>query len=120
MYSSFDATSKGYMSLFCEEAERRWSEEKTNDSLLNLAAVQLLGLAYMGDGKDHHVLTYLSEANAMGIRMGLFGVEPPTAAGMAREIASDLQNATSYAAWGTFNWIMQVDKPEAEAKRPEC
>ncbi|KAM6529156.1 hypothetical protein FALCPG4_007302 [Fusarium falciforme] len=91
-----------------EEAEKRWSDDKATDSLSNLAGTQLLGLAYLGDGKDHYVLTYVSEANAMGTRMGLFGVKPDMVASKIREIAPELQNATSYAAWGTFNWIVHM------------
>lgn len=72
MYSAVDSTVQSFIPQFCEEAEKRWSLEKATDSLLNLAATQLLGLAYLGNGKDHYVLTYVSEVNAMGARMGLF------------------------------------------------
>ncbi|KAI3572557.1 hypothetical protein IWW34DRAFT_637377 [Fusarium oxysporum f. sp. albedinis] len=106
MYSGFNPSIKEYIPQFCEEAEHRWTDEKATDSLLNLASTQLLGLAYLGDGKDHHVLTYVSEANAMATRMGLFGVDPTEAARKAQEITPALQNATSHAAWGTFNWIV--------------
>lgn len=106
MYSGSDPSIKEYIPQFCAEAEHRWTDDKATDSLLNLASTQLLGLAYLGDGKDHHVLTYVSEANAMGTRMGLFGVDPTEAASKAQEIPPALQNATSYAAWGTFNWIV--------------
>ncbi|EXA30436.1 hypothetical protein FOVG_18172 [Fusarium oxysporum f. sp. pisi HDV247] len=106
MYSGFNPSIKEYIPQFCEEAEHRWTDEKATDSLLNLASTQLLGLAYLGDGKDHHVLTYVSEANAMATRMGLFGVDPTEAASKAQEITPALQNATSHAAWGTFNWIV--------------
>ncbi|KAM5381974.1 hypothetical protein ACJZ2D_002762 [Fusarium nematophilum] len=106
MYSASDPATKAHIPLFGEEAEKRWSDERVNDSLLNLASAQLLSLAYLGDGKDHFVLTYVSEANAMGIRMGLFGIKPTAAAEKAREVSPELQRATSYAAWGTFNWIV--------------
>jgi hypothetical protein len=106
MYSGSDPAIKEYTPQFCEEAEHRWTDEKPTDSLLNLASTQLLCLAYLGDGKDHYILTYVSEANAMATRMGLFGVDPVVAARKAQEIVPALQNATSYAAWGTFNWIV--------------
>jgi hypothetical protein len=106
MYSGIDPSIKEYIPLFCEEAEHRWSDEKATDSLLNLASTQLLCLAYLGDGRDHYILTYVSEANAMATRMGLFGVDPTEATMKAQEITPVLQNATSYAAWGAFNWIM--------------
>ncbi|KAJ3453967.1 hypothetical protein MRS44_018599 [Fusarium solani] len=111
--SASDPAAKEYTPQFREEAEKRWTDEKDTDTLLNLAGTQLLGLAYLGDGEDHYVLTYVSEANAMATRMGLFGVNPTVAAGKAREITPDLQNATSYAAWGTFNWIVDESVRES-------
>lgn len=57
MYSGYDPSIKEYIPQFCEEVERRWTDEKATDSLLNLASTQLLGLAYLGDGKDHYILT---------------------------------------------------------------
>lgn len=106
MYSALDRTVKKYTSQFCEEAERRWSEEKSKDSFLTLAGTQLLGLAYIGDGKDHYVLTYISEANSMGTRLGLFGVDPTVVTPKTREESPEFQSAISYAAWGSFNWIV--------------
>ncbi|EWZ88210.1 hypothetical protein BFJ70_g13905 [Fusarium oxysporum] len=106
MYSAVDSTVQSFIPQFCEEAENRWSLEKATDSLMNLAATQLLGLAYLGNGKDHYVLTYVSEVNAMGARMGLFGVEQSVAISKAKQVSPELQSATSYAAWGTFNWIV--------------
>ncbi|KAF4464291.1 Nitrogen assimilation transcription factor nit-4 [Fusarium albosuccineum] len=106
MYSAYDPAIKPYIAQFSDEAEGRWTKEKPTDSLLRLAGTQLLGLAYLGDGKDHYVLTYVAEANAMGTRMGLFGIDPQVAAIKAREIAPELRNASSYAAWGAFNWIV--------------
>ncbi|KAM0507994.1 hypothetical protein ACHAP8_000199 [Fusarium lateritium] len=76
------------------------------DSLLTLAATELLGLGYLGNGKDHYVLTYVSEVNSMGRRMGLFGVDSGVAVAKAKQVSPDMQSATSYTAWGTFNWIV--------------
>ncbi|PTD03692.1 hypothetical protein HYE67_000620 [Fusarium culmorum] len=64
------------------------------DSLLTLAATELLGLGCLGRGNDHYAFTYVSEVNSMGP----FGVEPSVAVEKAKK-----------AAWGTFNWIVQVD-----------
>jgi hypothetical protein len=105
MYSALDPSVTEYTSQFCKEAERSWSEEKSTDSLLTLAGAQLLGLAYMGDGKDH-VLTYIAEANSMGPRLGLFGVDHTTDMPKTEEESPELRGATSYAAWGSFNWIV--------------
>ncbi|KAF5656701.1 nitrogen assimilation transcription factor nit-4 [Fusarium heterosporum] len=106
MYTSVDSSAKEFTQQFCEEAEKRWSLEKSTDSLLTLAATQLLGFSYMGNGKDHYVLTFVSEVNSMGTRMGLFGVETSVAISKAKQVSPELQSATSYAAWGTFNWIV--------------
>ncbi|KAF4996042.1 hypothetical protein FGRMN_4742 [Fusarium graminum] len=106
MYTSIDSSAKEFTQQFCEEAEKRWSLEKSTDSLLTLAATQLLGFSYMGNGKDHYVLTYVSEVNSMGTRMGLFGVETSVAISKAKQVSPELQSATSHTAWGTFNWIV--------------
>jgi hypothetical protein len=106
MYSGIDSAVQKYIPEFCEETEKRRSLEKTKDSLLTLAAIELLGLGYMGNGKDHYVLTFVSEVNSMGRRLGLFGVEQSVAIENAKQVSPDMQSATSYAAWGTFNWIV--------------
>ena len=106
MYSALDPTVKEYTPQFSEETEKRWAEDKSKDSLLTLAGIPLLGLAYLGDGKDHYALTYVSEANSMGTRMGFFGTEHTVAMPKVREVNSELQSATSYAAWGSFNWLV--------------
>ncbi|RFN50197.1 nitrogen assimilation transcription factor nit-4 [Fusarium flagelliforme] len=106
MYSALDPTVKEYTPQFSEETEKRWAEDKSTDSLLTLARIPLLGSAYLGDGKDHYALTYVSEANSMGTRMGFFGTEHAVAMPKVREVNSELQSATSYAAWGTFNWLV--------------
>ncbi|KAH7247419.1 uncharacterized protein BKA55DRAFT_739434 [Fusarium redolens] len=106
MYSALDPTVKSYTPQFSDETEKRWAEDKSTDSLLTLAGIPLLGLSYLGDGKDHYALTYVSEANSMGTRMGFFGTEHTVAMPKVREVNSELQSATSYAAWGTFNWLV--------------
>ncbi|KIL91963.1 nitrogen assimilation transcription factor nit-4 [Fusarium avenaceum] len=106
MYTSIDPTAKEFTQQFCKAAEELWAVEKSTDSLLTLAATQLLGLAYLGNGKDHYVLTFVSEVNSMGTRLGLFGVETSVAISKAKQVSLELQSATSYAAWGTFNWIV--------------
>ncbi|KAM5358605.1 hypothetical protein ACJA88_014472 [Fusarium oxysporum] len=106
MYSALDPTVKEYTPQFSEETEKRWTEDKSTDPLLTLAGIPLLGLAYLGVGKDHYALTYASEANSMGTRMGFFGTEHTVAMPKVREVNSELQSATSYAAWGSFNWLV--------------
>jgi hypothetical protein len=106
MYSALDPTIKEYTPQFSDETEKRWAEDKSMDSILTLAGMPLLGLAYLGDGKDHYALMYVSEVISMGTRMGLFGTEHTFVLSEVREVNSELQSVTCYAAWGTFNWVV--------------
>lgn len=77
-----------------------------NDTILNAASAQLLSLAYLGQGKDHYVLKFLSAAIQMGKRLFLLDVDPL----LARRNLANLSHATkrrmSYTAWGLFNWAV--------------
>lgn len=111
MYSSIDPKTDAFSMNFCTEAERLWAIERSNgrDSILNIAAAEFLCLGYLGHGRDHAILAYVSEASDMGVRMGLFGrdnndtmEEADESPGVAdKAIAS----ARMHAAWGVFNWI---------------
>ncbi|EYB29443.1 hypothetical protein FG05_13346 [Fusarium graminearum] len=76
---------------FVLKTEKRWSLEKMTDSLLTLAATELLGLGCLGRGNDHYAFTYVSEVNSMGP----FGVEPSVAIEKAKKVSLDVQSATS-------------------------
>jgi hypothetical protein len=103
---------------FCAEAERLWKEEREEevsfDSVLNVAAAEFLCLGYLGQGRNHMVLTYLNEATSMGRRMGLFGGENSGLATDASVVETDtLDDANSgresrrarmFTAWGLFNF----------------
>ena len=89
----------------CNAAEKNW-EEGLPDALPNLAALSLLSLAYIGHGKDHCVLTYRNEACQMAQRMGFLGVSPEDSQRVYRDTPEYLRSPTSYAAWGTFNWLV--------------
>ncbi|KAK7917103.1 hypothetical protein PG985_010711 [Apiospora marii] len=104
MYSAIDKEVNKNAQLFCAEAERLWSEVKHTDTLLNMAGAQLLSLAFMGHGKDHACLKYLAEAVDMGVRLRLFGRVDAIGEETQREMSVDDQSATSFAAWGIFNW----------------
>ncbi|KAK8024103.1 hypothetical protein PG993_012169 [Apiospora rasikravindrae] len=104
MYSAIDKEVKKHARLFCAEAERLWLEAKHTDTLLNMAGAQLLSLAFMGHGKDHACLKYLTEAVNMGVRLKLFGRLDAIGEEDQRKMAVDDQSATSFAAWGIFNW----------------
>ncbi|PFH61554.1 hypothetical protein XA68_16977 [Ophiocordyceps unilateralis] len=106
MYSALDTTVDDLALCFCTEAERLWDTEKNNDSVLNLAAAQLLSMGYLGQGRNHVVLSYLRQASDMAVRMGLFGGdEDDRAAARMQKLTSEAVSAHLHAAWGTFNWI---------------
>lgn len=95
---------------FCTEAERLWAIEREagHDTVANMAAAELLCLGYLGQGRDHAILYYVSEASEMGIRMGLFGVKDQDGAEVQPDMADIIDDDArwrSHAAWGVFNWI---------------
>lgn len=70
-----------------------------------MAAAEFLSLGYLGQGRDHKMLVYLSEATDMGIRLGLFGVERRALPDEDSKLSAEAKGARGYAAWGVFNWI---------------
>lgn len=104
MYNSFDSDADDLVEPFCEEAERLWKLEGGQMSAINMVAAQFLSLAYLARGKDGAVLRYLAEAVRIGTSMGLFGVEPTVAQQRMGPLSPEAVRATSYSAWGIFNW----------------
>lgn len=112
MYSSIDPQTDALALSFCTEAEKLWNVERDNkrDSVLNIAATEFLCLGYLGQGRDHAILKYVTEASEMGVRMGLFGV-PDQNDGAGEEVGKPVQvtdqetKGRMHAAWGVFNWI---------------
>ncbi|KAF3060868.1 hypothetical protein CFAM422_010936 [Trichoderma lentiforme] len=106
MYSAVDPSMDGHAAAFCTEAESIWETEREIDAIPNLAAALFLSLGYLGQGRDHAVLSYISQATKMAMRLGLFGVEDN---GKARvkvdKMTAEAASAYLHAAWGSFNWI---------------
>ena len=110
MYSAIDPETDSLAIRFCTEAERLWATERENkrDSLTNIAAAEFLCLGYLGQGRDHAILAYVSEASSMGKRMGLFGAEGQDAMAEPNQCAEGVDaamKARMHASWGIFNWI---------------
>ena len=105
MYATVDQEAQSLASSFRREVERLWRAERDNDTILNMATVQFLSLAYIGQGRDHAVLLYLAEASNMGTRMGLFGVDRAAGKTLAG-LTSDARSAYKYTSWGVFNCVM--------------
>lgn len=109
MYSAFDAKADALALRFCAKAEALWAREQSHniDSPNNIVAAQFLSLGYLGHGRDHSVIRYLTAAAKMGARMGFFGI-----AGQASFTNSGSSTPTEeeeisrrYTAWGIFNWL---------------
>ncbi|KAK4082759.1 uncharacterized protein Triagg1_1649 [Trichoderma aggressivum f. europaeum] len=106
MYSTVDPSIDVHAATFCTEAESIWKTEKEHDSILNLAAALFLSLGYLGQGRDHAVLSYISQATKMAMRLGLFGVEDNGQAKVkVDKMTAEAASAYLHAAWGSFNWI---------------
>lgn len=69
MYSSIDSKTDVLAMNFCTEAEMLWAVERANrhDSIMNAAAAEFLCLGYLGQGRDHAILMYVSEVAEMGV-----------------------------------------------------
>ena len=110
MYSSIEPDTDVLAMSFCTEAEKLWAIERNNerDSLMNVAAAEFLCLGYLGQGRDHAILAYVSEAADMGTRLGLFSIEaqdPEREMDNSFNTKNDATRARAHAAWGVFNWI---------------
>lgn len=109
MYSLIEPTTIDFAMKFCTEAEALWRTERTHnrDSFTAMAAAEFLCLGYLGQGRNHVILTYVSEVSSMGGRLGLFsirGEDVATEASRPTESA-DFTRARDYASWGAFNWL---------------
>lgn len=112
MYSAVDPDIDVHAAAFCTEAESIWKTEREHDALLNLAAALFLGLGYLGQGRDHAVLSYISQATEMAVRLGLFGVEDNLQAKVkVDKMTAEAASAYLHAAWGSFNWIRYAPSP---------
>ncbi|KAG6178471.1 hypothetical protein E4U27_003741 [Claviceps purpurea] len=110
MYSAIDPQTDALATAFCVEAEILWTAEREmgHDSTLTLAAAEFLCMGYLGQGRDHAVLTYLAEATDMAGRMGLFSSEAQGSSQETRtfpHLTGAAKAAHMYAAWGIFNWL---------------
>ncbi|KJZ68375.1 hypothetical protein HIM_12235 [Hirsutella minnesotensis 3608] len=107
MYSGIDPSTESLTTPLCAEAERHWNQEREDqrDTILNMAAAEFLSLGYLGQGIDHKMLVYVSEATEMGIRLGLFGVPTQGSVDINGALPVQENAARAYAAWGVFNWI---------------
>lgn len=71
-----------------------------------MASAQILSIAYLGHGKDQKYLECISVAVNMGARLQVFGADAAAMKARYRDLPFDMQRATSFTAWGVFNWAM--------------
>ena len=66
---------------FFAEARRLWQAERLHDSLMTVAAIQVLCIMMNGQCQDKECAAWLTEGRQMAERMKLFGAEhsPETA-----------------------------------------
>ncbi|QYS95150.1 Zn(2)-C6 fungal-type domain-containing protein [Trichoderma simmonsii] len=123
MYSAVDPSIDVHAIAFCTEAESIWKTEREHDAIPNLAAALFLSLGYLGQGRDHAVLSYISQATRMAVRLGLFGVEDDSEAKLkVDEMTAEAASAYLHAAWGSFNWIslMSLFYHQPGLEGPRC
>ncbi|KAJ8131725.1 hypothetical protein O1611_g1898 [Lasiodiplodia mahajangana] len=108
MYSALDESAAKYASGFRQNAEALWRLE--GDSYLSMAGAVLLSISLLGQGRDHAVLSYATDAIKMGTRLGLFGDirEQPNLYHPKVETVDQDLSAQCHAAWGAFNWNVMV------------
>lgn len=106
MCSNMEEEARDLVQSFCDEAERLAPGQMPMDSLTNLAALQLLSLAYIGYGKDHCVLQYRNQAVQMATRMHLLNTDRVHTSNAYKDASDEMKSALSYATWGTFNWTV--------------
>ncbi|KAL7933902.1 N-terminal fungal transcription regulatory domain-containing protein [Trichoderma chlorosporum] len=106
MYGAVDPSIDTHAATFCAEAESIWKTEKESDSILNLIAALFLSLGYLGQGRDHAVLSYTSQATKMAMRLGFFGIQDDGRAKLKLgKMKTEEASTYLHAAWGSFNWI---------------
>ena len=106
MYCTLDTEAHAFVDLFRQEALTRWEEASKHDTVLNMASAVLLSLGCIGQGKDHVVSEYSSQASSMGLRLGLLAVESSVTKEKMNHMDSEELIMASYTAWGCFNYIM--------------
>jgi hypothetical protein len=94
-------------SKFLDEALKLWKLNSAHDSLMTAAAAQLLSLICFCNGKETIAQSLRDDGKRMAERMELFGVVSDDASiSRQREMPLPALRATSYVAWGCFNWLV--------------
>jgi hypothetical protein len=126
-YTSEDGSAAMKSKEFEKEAEQLWLTNKSEDSILSIAALTLLFGSEGSHGQLVPSLEYLHEMFEMAKRLRLLGVRDSIHDGELALMNKNDQISTSQAAWGAFNclvWAVQhVNAPmfeNLELIEPRC
>lgn len=107
MYNAFNKCAAKFVDSLWSETMALSVEAKHASSPLNMAAVVIVSLSLMSQGRDYVVMEYAERAVQMGEELNLFGTAIESAhdkdgpSGLAMRVHS-------YAALGVFGWSVQV------------
>ncbi|KAJ4985949.1 hypothetical protein SVAN01_08531 [Stagonosporopsis vannaccii] len=102
-YSSVDPASAKYSHQFEQHAEKLFAAEGKIDTLPNITALPLLYTSVATHADVPRATKYLLAANEAADRMKLFGSPDAATLGSTKTTA-----ARSQAAWGLFNFLVQM------------
>ncbi|KAH6642662.1 hypothetical protein C7974DRAFT_106916 [Boeremia exigua] len=102
-YSSIEPAAAEFSHQFEAQAEKLFAAERTVDTLPSITALPLLYTSIAVHGDVPRAMQYLIAANDAAERMKLFG-NPET----AKSGSPKATTATSQAAWGLFNFLVQM------------
>jgi hypothetical protein len=94
---------------FLNEAVRLLNRETHLNTLTACASLQLLCIGSVTLGANDDALGYLRQGVKIGKGMGLFNARSESqSANTWLDDDEDWRRATSYTAWGVFNWVVYV------------
>ncbi|KAL8730799.1 MAG: hypothetical protein Q9181_004543 [Wetmoreana brouardii] len=86
--------------------EKLLDSELNRDSLPSLAAISLMSIGCIYQGKDDRAAEFMKDIIRMGQRMNLFGCNIHKAAlETFRAMPDDLLRASAHTAWGVYSWV---------------
>ncbi|KAI4158631.1 MAG: hypothetical protein LQ342_007283 [Letrouitia transgressa] len=109
-YTPIDIRASALSHAFFIEAEIQWPAERSNDSIITAAAVQIFSYGCVCQGRDELSLELCREGRDMAERLGLFGGSNSESTRVSSAMSSEWKKATAHVAWGIHNWL--TDDPD--------
>jgi hypothetical protein len=98
-----DAAELGY--LFCGEARKLWEEQRSIESVNNVAASQILCSVCLSLGLDEFGHELLTGGRKMAESLNLFGIEHSASlAATFDALSMKEKRAAACTAWGFYSW----------------